>query len=120
MTMADNTIWTVNGAEFALDLQDADTAERYDNALDTLRDSMPDKDGLKHSDYIRAYCKTFREFYDVLLGDGAAAKIFEGIKDNARTYTQTYADFLAFVAKQAATAQEEQQAIRRKYLPKSK
>lgn len=120
MTMADNTIWSVNSAEFALDLQDADTAERYDKALDTLRDSMPDQGSLKPYEYIHDYCKVFRTFYDTLLGDGAAAKIFAGVKDNARVYTQTYAAFLEFVAKQAAAAQEEQQAIRRKYLPKSK
>ena len=94
-------IWEINGLSLELDLQDADTSERYEKAFDNMKadeNSLP-KDG-KLSDRIRAYCKIFRDLFDSLFGEGAAEKIFAGVPDNADRYDEIYFDFLDFVAKQ--------------------
>ena len=101
-----------------LDIEDADTVEKYEAALAQLEQNIPaDKSGGTAA-YIRAYCKAFRTLYDTLFGDGTAEQIFAGISDNARQYTAVYGEFLTFVAKQAAQAQEAQRQLQKKYLPK--
>lgn len=116
--MEEQTIWNVNGQEFYLDIADADTVERYEAALSTLEAEMPQQSDMRSSASIRAYCKAFRTMFDALFGAGAGAQIFGGIPDNIRRYTAIYGDFLAFVAKQAASSQAEMTQLRNRYLPK--
>lgn len=116
--MEDLTIWKINGLELSLDIEDADTVERYEAALDQLEADVPKDKSEGAAAYIRAYCKAFRTLYDSLFGDGTAARIFADLPDNIRKYTAVYGDFLAFVSKQAAQSQAEMVQIRRKYLPK--
>lgn len=116
--MEDFTTWKINGLELHLDIEDADTAEKYETAMDQLESDFPkDKSG-GTSAYIRAYCRAFRALYDTLFGDGTADQIFDGISDNMRKYTTVYGEFLAFISKQAAQSQAEMVQLRRKYLPK--
>lgn len=96
----DATVWRINGHEFVLDIQDADTAERYEEAFSRMgqeEKNLP-KDG-KHSAWLRAYCGMFRNLFDHIFGNGAAVKIL-GEKDNTRVATETYEDFLNFIAAQ--------------------
>lgn len=116
--MEDLTIWKINGLDLSLDIEDADTVERYEAALDQLEADVPKDKSEGAAAYIRAYCKAFRTLYDSLFGDGTAARIFADVPDNVRKYTAVYGDFLAFVSKQAAQSQAEMVQIRRKYLPK--
>lgn len=116
--MEDLTIWKINGLELSLDIEDADTVERYEAALDQLEADVPKDKSEGAAAYIRAYCKAFRTLYDSLFGDGTAARIFADVPDNVRKYTAVYGDFLAFVSKQAAQSQADMVQIRRKYLPK--
>ncbi|WP_295219766.1 DUF6673 family protein [Ruminococcus sp.] len=116
--MEDLTIWKVNGLELYLDIEDADTVEKYEAAMDQLETDSPKDKSDGAAAYIRAYCKAFRTLYDSLFGDGTASRIFADVPDNVRKYTAVYGDFLAFVSKQAAQSQAEMVQIRRKYLPK--
>lgn len=116
--MEDLTIWNVNGLELHLDIEDADTVEQYEAAMERLETDMPSDKSAGAAAYIRAYCKAFRTLFDNLFGDGTAAKIFADISDNARRYTAVYGEFLAFVAKQAEQSRAEMAQVCRKYLPK--
>ena len=91
-------IWEINSIELELDMEDADTAERYSSALGILKEV----DEIKNTDVdyvssIRQYCAIFRKFYDFLFGDGTSAKIFADIKDNTRKYDEVYESFLDFI-----------------------
>lgn len=112
-----NTKWEINGLTFELDLEDADTAERYENAFDQMaaeEKKMP-KDG-KLSEQIRAYCKLFENLYDNLFGEGAGKAILTD-KANTRICNEVYDSFLAFVAKQKNESMAFQNSMVNKYSP---
>ena len=114
---ADATVWHINGHEFILDIQDADTAERYEEAFARMGEeekSLP-KDG-KHSAWLRAYCGMFRNLFDRIFGDGAAVKIL-GEKDNTRVVTETYETFLNFIAAQQEPLVELQNRVVNRFSP---
>lgn len=114
-------IWKINDIEFELDMEDAETNEKYQNALETLKNtSLPtkkDKD-FSAAKYIRAYCQAFRNLYDNIFGDGSSEKIFIGIKDNTRLYDEVYANFLEFVSAQTKECENRTNKIKLKYAPK--
>lgn len=112
-----NTKWEINGKTFELDLEDADTAERYEEAFDKMGDEekkMP-KDG-KASEKIRAYCKLFENLYDRLFGEGSGKAIL-GEKANTRICNEVYDDFLNFVSTQKSQTLAQQSSIVSKYSP---
>ncbi len=115
--MENNYIWKVNGCEFELDMEDAETAERYLSAMEVLENAKS-ADFSNIVEKIRAYCKTFRDFYDVLLGGNASEKIFAGINDNCRKYDEIYSSLLDFIAKQRAVSAGRMNGIAKKYAPK--
>lgn len=110
-------IWTVNGCEFELDMEDAETAENYLSAIAIL-EQAEDADFSNLAEKIRSYCKAFRDFYDTLLGEHASEKIFAGIKDNMRKYDEIYTSLLDFIAKQTTVSSNRMNEISRKYAPK--
>ena len=110
-------IWTVNGCEFEIDMEDAETAEKYDSAIAVLEDAE-NIEFSTLSKKIRAYCKAFRDFYDTLLGENASEKIFAGINDNCRKYDEIYSSLLDFIAKQRAISSNRMNEISKKYAPK--
>lgn len=111
------TEWEVNGCVLELDLQDAETAERYEIAFDkmTEEEKLMPKDG-KPSEQIRAYHKLFVNLYDNLFGNGTGIKIL-GEKANTRICNETYEDFLAFVAEQKNATLEMQNNMIDRYSP---
>lgn len=112
-----NTIWEVNGYSYELDLQDAETAEIYEEAFAKMEDeekAMP-KDG-KPSEQIRAYCKLFENLYDRLFGEGSGKNILGG-KANTRICNDVYSDFLNFVATQKQATIDQQNSLINKYSP---
>lgn len=115
--MENNYIWKVNGCEFELDMEDAETAERYLSAMEVLENAKS-ADFSNIAEKIRAYCKTFRDFYDVLLGGNASGKIFAGINDNCRKYDEIYSSLLDFIAEQRAVSADRMNEIAKKYAPK--
>ncbi|MCM1223587.1 MAG: hypothetical protein NC548_54980 [Lachnospiraceae bacterium] len=115
--MENNYIWKVNGCEFELDMEDAETAEKYLSAMKILENA---KDGnvSNIAERIRVYCKAFRDFYDELLGENASEKIFAGIKDNRRKYDEIYDSLLELIAEQCTVSANRMNEISRRYAPK--
>lgn len=112
-----NTKWEVNGLTFELDLEDADTAERYETAFEQMEveeKQMP-KDG-KLSEQIRAYCKLFENLYDRIFGEGSGKAIL-GEKANTRVCNEVYDNFLNFVATQKSDTLAFQNSVVSKYSP---
>ena len=110
-------VWNINGHSFELDMQDVETARRYEKAFSVMADdekNLP-KDGMD-SDRILAYCMMFRHLFDNILGEGAADLIF-GEKNNARIMNEVYEDFLAFVAGQGAALAESQSRMLERFSP---
>lgn len=115
--MENGYIWAINGHEFELDMEDAETAERYLSAMEVLENAKSTDFG-NIAEKIRIYCKSFREFYDVLLGENASEKIFAGINDNCRKYDEVYTSLLNFIAEQRAVSSNRMNEIAKKYIPK--
>lgn len=112
-----NTKWEINGKSYELDLQDAETAERYEEVFDQLgkeEKSLP-KDG-KPSVRIRAYWQLFVNLFDRLFGKGSGVAIV-GEKANVRVCNEVYDDFLNFVTKQKQESLDYQNSIVNKYSP---
>lgn len=112
-----NTKWEINGLTYELDLEDADTAERYESAFDLMEKEekqMP-KDG-KNSEKIRAYCKLFENLYDRIFGKGSGKAIL-GEKANTRICNEVYDAFLNFVATQKSESLAFQNSMVNKYSP---
>lgn len=115
--MKNGYIWAINGCEFELDMEDADTAERYLSALRVFEEAETADFGDIPSK-IRFYCTTCRKFYDVLFGDGSSEKIFSGIPENARKYDEIFASLLDFVAGQRNSAVDRMESLANRYAPK--
>lgn len=112
-------IWKINGLELELDMEDADTAERYSSAVRILAeaDEIRNKD-IDYPSAIRQYCAVFRKFYDFLFGDGTSEKIFDGIKDNTRKYDAVYDSLISFISKQCEVSCNRMDEITKRYAPK--
>ena len=115
--MENSYIWSINGCEFEVDMEDAETADRYLSALEVLENFR--NTGVNSiSEKIRAYCKTFREFYDTFLGEGASEKIFAEISDNSRKYDEIFKSLLDVISRQRAESEGRMSEISRRYAPK--
>lgn len=115
--MENGYIWTINGCEFEVDMEDAETAEKYLSALEVLENSENSQVS-SLADKIRTYCKGFRDFYDAFLGDGASEKIFSGINDNSRKYDEVFESLLDFISRQRAESESRKSKITQRYAPK--
>ena len=113
--MENSYIWSINGCEFEVDMEDADTAERYVSALKILENSQNIN---SLSEKIRAYCKAFREFYDTFLGEGTSEKLFTGINDNSRKYDEVFESLLDVISRQRSESEGRMSEISRRYAPK--
>ena len=101
-----NIIWDNNGLSYELDMQDAETSERYESAFSKMaeREKLLPKDGAS-SAYIRAYHELFKNLFDDIFGEGSGSKIV-GEKANSRVCNEVYASFLDFVAEQKNSQME--------------
>lgn len=94
------TVWSINGQEYELDLNDLETCERYEAAFAKVieQEKALPKDGVM-SRFIRAEVSMHRELYDNLFGKGAGIAIL-GEKMNLAYCRQIYLKFLDFVSAQ--------------------
>lgn len=112
-------IWKINGLELTLDMEDADTAERYESAFEAMvKEENETKNIVKLSEKIRSYCKIFRSLYDRIFGEGTSEKIFENAPDNCSEYDKVYCDFLDFVKNQQSDSAQRRSEILAKYAVK--
>lgn len=110
-----NTTWEINGNTFDLDLQDVETAEKYEQAFENMginEKNIP-KNG-KNSEIIKGYYNMFVILYDDLFGVGAGVKIL-GEKANSRTCDEVYENFLNFVRAQTDASLQYRNTILTKY-----
>lgn len=110
-------VWEYGGASLPLDLEDADTMERYEDAFERMAQESKDipKDG-RASAQLRAYCGVFRRLFDRILGEGAALQIL-GESDHPAACEAAYESFLAFVQAQSAASAQQRMAFVAKYRP---
>ena len=117
--MENNYIWSINGCEFEVDMEDAETADRYVSALKVLENPQ-NTEVNSLSEKIRTHCKAFREFYDAFLGEGASEKIFSGISDNSRKYDEVFESLLDVISRQRAESESRIAGIAQRYAPKKR
>lgn len=115
--MENSYIWTINGCEFKVDMEDAETVDRYVSALKVL-ENTENRQVSNLSEKIRTYCKDFREFYDVFLGEGTSEKIFSGINDNSRKYDEVFESLLDVISRQRVESESRMSKIAQRYAPK--
>lgn len=89
-----------NGAVYDFDVRDADDAEKFENAVEKMRDEEKSiqKDG-KASDIIRKQCKMIKRFFDNCLGEGAGIALCTD-KSNISDHYDAYESFLLMVRSQ--------------------
>lgn len=115
--MENSYIWTINGCEFEVDMEDAETVDRYVSALKIL-ENTDNRQVSNISEKIRTYCKICREFYDTFLGEGTSEKIFSGISDNSRKYDEVFESLLDVISRQRVESEGRMSKIAQRYAPK--
>ncbi len=85
--------------EVDFDIYDADTAEVYEGAVQTVLESAVPKEGESLADGIRRQCNTVFAFFDTLFGDGFHKELF-GQRTNMMECLQALKEFLELVSKQ--------------------
>lgn len=114
--MNDFCTWEINGLKFKLDMEDADTAERYQKATENFEKFDKTDEIFGMGDQIRRVCEIFRMFFIDVLGKDAE-KIFKDMPDNTRLYYDVYDSFLKFVHKQKVAAACRWLDLTKKYVP---
>lgn len=100
MSQEVNTLFQYNGVEYEVDVRDADTSEKFEEAVEKMKTeeaAMP-KTG-KTSELIRAHCKLIKDFFDRVLGDGAGNAVCSE-KNNISLCYGAYEEFLEVVRSQ--------------------
>lgn len=84
----------INGKEFDFDVADVDCMERYESALKVMQEKSKNaKKGGSVASRMREACQLVFEFFNTVIGKGAADKIFEG-KTNFRVCFGVYEQFV--------------------------
>lgn len=94
------TKFKYNGAEYEFDVRDADDAEKFEAALNAMKEAEKEvpKTG-KSSDIIRAQCKMLKDFFDDCLGAGAGVAICTD-RSNISAHYAAYEHFLNYIKAQ--------------------
>lgn len=102
--------YIINGVEVEYDTFDLDNMERLADSVQALQDDVKDiqsrmKDEEDTFKLLREQANLMLDFFDDILGDGAAKKIFGG-KVNILDIANGYKDFTAAAAKQQTALAE--------------
>lgn len=94
------TKFKYNGAEYDFDVRDADDAEKFEAAINAMKEAEKEvpKTG-KTSEIIRAQCKMLKDFFDGCLGEGAGVAICTD-KSNISAHYAAYEHFLNYIKAQ--------------------
>lgn len=94
------TKFKYNGAEYEFDVRDADDAEKFEAAINAMKEAEKEapKTG-KTSEIIRAQCKMLKDFFDGCLGEGAGVAICTD-KSNISAHYAAYEHFLNYIKAQ--------------------
>ncbi|OUN38287.1 MULTISPECIES: DUF6673 family protein [Erysipelotrichales] len=111
MSQEKNTIWSINGLELEMDLDDAEILEKYEEAfteMDVQEKEFP-KDG-KTSEIVRRYCDLYYRLFENLFGKDNADKIVQK-KYHMGQWEEVYASFLKFASLQMNAINTRRNAI---------
>lgn len=100
MSQEVNTLFQFNGVKYEFDVRDADTSEKFEDAVEKMKAeeaSLP-KVG-KTSELIRAHCKLIKDFFNRVLGEGAGDAVCTE-KSNISVCYSAYEAFLEVVRSQ--------------------
>lgn len=69
---------TIGGINLAFDMLDADTAERYEQALATMSKAADSLNNTAQtlSESIRSQCRAIFDFFNIIFGEGTDKKLF--------------------------------------------
>lgn len=97
MSQEVNTMFQYNGVKYEFDVRDADASEKFENAVEKMREEEAaiSKIG-KSSELIRAHCKLIKDFFDRVLEDGAGNAVCTE-KNNISICYAAYEAFLEVV-----------------------
>lgn len=120
-------MWEYRGKRLELDLEDYDTAVRYQQALEAMaarerqmKETLA-SDGdsaLRGPEGIRAYVEMFRSFFAALFGQQAMEELFEG-RYNIRECDEAYLSLLEYIRGQLQAARQRKERFAA-YLPQSR
>ena len=96
MSQEVNTVFRYNGQEYTFDSRDADDMERFENALDVMKEWEAKPRVGKASELQRDQCNMLKRFFDDCLGEGAGEKICTE-KSNVSLCYDAYTAFLKMV-----------------------
>ncbi|MEG2412566.1 MAG: DUF6673 family protein [Clostridium sp.] len=102
----------INGVELELDIYDADTAEKYEKALEDVQDIEDKVRGMKVSESIRTQCNIIFGIFNDLFGKGTDKKVF-GDKVNLLTCLKAFEELVI----QSNEQKGELERIASKYSP---
>ena len=111
-------MFTVNGKELDYDIFDADKADVYEKAMNTVSEKMAtlekEKDSMSFAKAIRAQCETVAECFDTLFGGGAAAGIFDGTL-NLKLALQSFQELVDGINEKKKEIEQMAKAAKAKY-----
>lgn len=93
---------TINGMELAFDMFDADTCERFEQAVEQVSQkaqALQKAQGLKASESIRAQCTAIFDCFNQIFGEGTDWALFGG-KANLQACLKAFQALLGEVEKQ--------------------
>ena len=109
----------INGVAVDFILVDADNMERYENALEKMRNADAKIAQInKMSEKIRAYCDIFSGLFKDIFDSETAEKILNGVPTNIIAYEKLYTEFLEGIKAQTTEIMESRAKIISKYTPK--
>ena len=112
--------WVINEQAFEMDLTDADFAEKYQSAFETLateEEKLP-KDG-RLSEILKANCGIYYNLFDNIFGEGSGQKIFAG-KMSISLCEVVFDDFFSFCQKEVGRMTQLRTKRFEKYAPKKR
>lgn len=112
------TIWTYQNQTFELDMNDLDTLDKYDRAVEAMKSAFAECPvGATDARRLIAYCEGIRRMLDTIFGEGTADELL-GDTRKPTDFDDVYESLTDFVHEQTAANAERRQQILNKYKPR--
>lgn len=94
-------MWEYNGYQFEFDILEMDNAERFEKAIEAVEEKAKQiKDITGLSKIIQFQCDAFYAFFDDVLGEGAAERLFNNSYNLRECSEAYYSSFIPFIKRQ--------------------
>lgn len=115
--MTDCYTWNINAVSIPFDMEDAETAQKCQDAASILG-QFGNSDTLSNeAERIRADCTVIRSFFAAVFDAETADAIFQDVPDNRRKYLDVFESFVAFIYRQSINAAQRMLRIQKQYVP---